>query len=291
MAAARAFLSALSSVSERACGVCAEFAFRRPPRFGATRRELAILESGARSWVRGPSGEIAMWRWGDGPRILLVHGWGAHAGRLTPFVPRLVASGFSVTAFDAPGHGESPGRFCSLPEFVDALTRVAVAVRPAAVVGHSMGAAAGALAIHAGIPAGAAVLIAPPADPGAYTLRFARWLGLTETAAGVMRQRLERRYAATLEEYRLLEHPPGVPTLIVHDRGDTRVPIADGRAIAAAWTDVRLVETQGLGHHRILSSPAVVGRTAKFLTVKLFAPSLPRVARFLKPPVMVLHGP
>ena len=287
LAGVRAFLSAVASVSERACGVCAEFAFRRPPRFGPTRREAAVLAAGARSWVRGPSGEIAMWHWGDGPRVLLAHGWGSHAGRLTPFVPRLVASGFAVTAFDAPGHGESRGRFCSLPDFVDALTRVADAVRPAAVVGHSMGAAAGALAIHAGVSARAAVLLAPPADPGAYTLRFARWLGLTEAAAEVMRRRLERRYAAALEAYRLLEHPPGVPTLILHDRGDTRVPIADGRALAAAWSDVRFVETRGLGHHRILRHPATLRRAAQFLTGRLLRSGSPRVARFLNPPVMV----
>jgi pimeloyl-ACP methyl ester carboxylesterase len=227
-----------------------------------------------------------MWRWGDGPRVLLAHGWGSNAGRLTPFVPRLVAAGFSVTAFDAPGHGESRGRFSSLPEFVDALTRVARAVRPAGVVGHSMGAAAGALAIHAGVAARAAVLIAPPADPGAYTLRFARWLGLTPAAAAVMQRRLERRYAATLEAFRLLERPPGVPTLIIHDQRDTRVPISDGRALAAAWPGARFVETHGLGHHRILRSPAVLRRATKFLTANVLE-SRPRVARFLKPSMVV----
>jgi len=286
LAVARAFLSAISTVSERACGVCAEFAFRHPPRYGATRRELAILEAGARSWVRGPSGEIAMWRWGDGPRVLLAHGWGSYAGRLTSFVPRLVAAGFSVTAFDAPGHGESPGRFSSLPEFVDGLTRVAEAVRPEGVIGHSLGAAAAALAIHAGMSARALVLIAPPADPGAYTLRFAQWLGLTPAATEVMRRRLERRYAAAIEDYRLLEHPPGVPTLILHDRGDTRVPISNGRALAAAWPRARFVETRGLGHHRILRSPAVLRRASRFLAAELLAPR-PRVARFLKPSMVV----
>ncbi len=130
------------------------------------------------------------------------------------------------------------------------------------------------------------MLIAPPADPGAYTLRFARWLGLSEAAAEVMHRRLERRYAATLEAYRLVERPPGVPTLILHDRDDTRVPIADGRALAAAWPGARFVETRGLGHHRILRSPAVLRRASRFLTASLLAPR-PRMARFLKPTVLV----
>ena len=83
-----------------------------------------------------------MWHWGRGPRVLLAHGWGSHAGRLTPFIPRLVRAGFGVSAFDAPGHGESRGRFASLPEFVDALMLVARSVAPVAFLGHSLGAAA-----------------------------------------------------------------------------------------------------------------------------------------------------
>ncbi|MGE5414407.1 MAG: alpha/beta hydrolase [Syntrophomonadaceae bacterium] len=287
LAVARSFLSALSSISDRACGICAELAFRTPPRFSATRREELVLASASRSWVRGPAGEIAMWHWGDGPRVLLAHGWGSHAGRLTPFVERLLGCGFGVTAFDAPGHGESPARFSSLPDFADALRRVSRAVCPVALVGHSMGAAACVLALDAGVRARAAVLLAPPADPGAYTRRYARWLGLSEAAAEIMRRRLERRYGGTLDSYRLVDRDPGVPTLILHDRGDTRVPVEDGRALAAAWSGARLVETRGLGHHRILRAPAVGRRMCRFLTRTIFAPREATVARFLKPPMLV----
>ena len=91
-------------------------AFRRPPRYGMTLRERRLLERADRSFVRGPLGEIAIWQWGRGPRVLLAHGWGSHAGRLTPFVEALVGSGFGVAAFDAPGHGVSTGRFASGPE-------------------------------------------------------------------------------------------------------------------------------------------------------------------------------
>ncbi len=285
---ARSFLSALSAISDRACGVCAELAFRTPPRFSATRREeLVLSRASSRSWVRGPAGEIAMWHWGEGPRVLLEHGWGSQAGRLTPFVERLLDGGLGVTAFDAPGHGESPARFSSLPEFTDALLRVARTVCPVALVGHSMGAAACVLALHSGVRARAAVLLAPPADPGASTRRYARWLGLSETAAEVMRRRLERRYGGRLDSYRLVDLDPGVPTLILHDRGDTRVPVADGRALAAAWPSARLVETRGLGHHRILRAPLVAGRTCRFLKQKIFGPREAAVARFLKPPSLV----
>src|SRR5262249_31567340 len=170
---------AVSAVSERAGGLCAGLAFRHPPRFPATRAEVALLGRAVRSSVRGPLGDIAVWHWGEGPRVLLAHGWGSHAGRLTPFVTALLASGFGVTAFDAPGHGASTGRFASLPDFVEALDLVARIVSPIALVGHSLGAAAAALAMRSGIPCRAAVLLSAPADPAAYTRRYARWMRLS----------------------------------------------------------------------------------------------------------------
>jgi len=249
-------------------------AFRRPPRFGTTRRESRLLERADRSFVRGPLGEIAIWQWGRGPRVLLAHGWGANAGRLTPFVEALVGSGFAVAAFDAPGHGASTGRFASLPEFVDALGRVARWVSPAAFIGHSLGAAACALALREGVGGSAAVLLSPPADPSTFARRYARWMRLPREAAAVMCRRLECRYGAPLATYRLLERGPGVPTLIIHDRGDVRIPIGDGRALARSWPETVLLETRGLGHHRILKDPAVVQRAVRFLAERILGEAL-----------------
>ncbi len=271
---ARSFLRAICALSGSAGGICAELAFRRPPRFRSTRREQEILTRGARSFVRGPLGEIAIWHWGSGPAVLLVHGWGSNAGRLTPFVDGLLGAGFGVAAFDAPGHGASPGRFASLPEFVEALGLVARSVSPVAYIGHSLGAAACALALSAGLPGRAAVLLSPPADPAAFTRRYARWMRLPPAAAEVMRRRLEGRYGAPLESYRLVERRPGVPTLILHDRRDLRISIADARAIASSWPDTELVETRALGHHRILKDRAVHRRAARFLAGKVFRPAL-----------------
>jgi pimeloyl-ACP methyl ester carboxylesterase len=228
-----------------------------------------MLAIAGRSFVRGPLGEIALWHWGSGPRVLLAHGWGSHAGRLTPFIGGLIDAGFGVSAFDAPGHGASPGRFASLPDFVDALALVARVVSPVAFIGHSLGAAACALALRAGVAGRAAVLVSPPADPATFTRRYARWMRLPRGAARVMCRRLESRYGAPLDAYRLVERAPGVPTLIIHDRGDFRIPIADGRALAQAWPDAELVETRGLGHHRILKDPTVLRRAARFLAARI----------------------
>ncbi len=93
--------------------------------------------------------------WGSGPTVVLVHGWGSRASRLGALAVALVEAGFRVVAFDAPAHGESTGRFASLPEFARALVDVAEAAGPIhGLVGHSLGGAAVAMAMRQGWPPG-----------------------------------------------------------------------------------------------------------------------------------------
>jgi pimeloyl-ACP methyl ester carboxylesterase len=261
----RAVLAGLAVVSSSASASFAEIAFRRPRRSRPSRGEQKRLDGGRRSWLRGEDGDLAVWHWGSGPRVLLVHGWNGHAGRLSAFIAPLVEAGFGVVAFDAPAHGISHGQLATLPDFTRSLELVAGVVAPVALVGHSMGAAACALAVRAGLSVRAVVLLAPPADPEAYTSRFARYMGLSPFCADSMKQRLQRRYGVTFPSLRLPAGPPGVPALVVHDRRDKRVPLRDGIAICSSWPKARLLITSGLGHHRILRSPEVIRRAVRFL--------------------------
>ncbi len=261
----RAVLGAIGRVSESTCGHCAALAFLRPPRFPRTRTERDLLSHGHPIRVGGRHGDVAMWQWGCGPRVLLVHGWGGHAARLRHFVVPLVRAGFGVVSFDAPGHGFSHGSLASLPDFIDAVRLASRITDPVALIGHSMGAAACALALRDGLDAQAAVLLSPPEDPERYALRFARYLRLSAVATASMTDRLQERYGVRLRDLRLAVKGPAVPILVFHDARDARVPVGDSKAIAASWPCMRLVVTRGLGHHRILRDRTVVSQAVSFL--------------------------
>lgn len=82
---------------------------------------------------------------GEGPPLLLIHGTGASTHSWRRLAP-LLAGQFTVIAMDLPGHGftECPARRrLSLPAMAAAVAALvdALRVRPAAVVGHSAGAA------------------------------------------------------------------------------------------------------------------------------------------------------
>jgi pimeloyl-ACP methyl ester carboxylesterase len=220
--------------------------------------------------------------------VLLVHGWGGHGGRLTPFVEPLTRAGYSVVSFDAPGHGTASGRRSALPEFVEAIRAVARSHGPFdAAIGHSMGGAACALALRGGLQVRRLVMLAPPADPEKYSGRFARFFCIPPGARDAMKRRLEARYRMAWEHLRVSGGPGAsrARLLVFHDPRDWKVPYRDALEIVASWPRAELVSVRGLGHHRILRDPAVIARSVAFLAGKTAARPVPRSSRRNRPPL------
>jgi pimeloyl-ACP methyl ester carboxylesterase len=131
-----------------------------------------------------------------------------------------------------------------------------------------MGGAATTLAAARGVSFRRAVFVAPAADPAGYSERFASLLGLPPEVLSRMRRGLERRFGIPWTEFDVLAaaRTMSASLLVVHDRDDRDVALADGEAIAAAWPGARLVVTDGLGHRRIVHDPEVVSEAVAFLT-------------------------
>jgi pimeloyl-ACP methyl ester carboxylesterase len=212
---------------------------------------------------------VAAWRWGEGPAVALLHGWGGQAAQMTSFVPPLLERGFSAVALDAPGHGRSRRGLSSAPQFARALRAVADAVGGLhAVVAHSLGAAATALALRDGLRAGRVVFLGAAADPPRWAGDFAERLGVRPRLVEAMRLRSERRLGMRWRELHLptMAARFEIPLLLIHDRDDADVPFADSEAIASAWPGAALLETSGVGHNRMLRDAAVVGSAVDFLS-------------------------
>ena len=243
-----------------------------------TPRSRALTATQA-CWIESATGDrlaydgarsIPLYTWGtEGPVVLLVHGWSGRAGQLAGFADRLVAKGFRVVAFDAPGHGEATPSQSSLPEVAEVVERVAAEVGPLhGVVAHSMGAAATTIAMARGLRVQRAVYLAPPEDAPAYLYRLARWLGVGDTVADRVRARIEARYRLPFDAATgaPLAAQLDVPLLVFHDRQDREVPFDDAERLVAAWPGARLSPTDGLGHNRILQDQAVLRDAVAFLT-------------------------
>jgi pimeloyl-ACP methyl ester carboxylesterase len=240
------------------------------------------------SYVEHRGRNLATWRWGslDAPAVLLAHGWGGYAAQMRGFVPRLLAEGLRVVAYDQPAHGLSEGKLTGLPDFAGALAAVAAHhgnVRH--VIAHSLGGIATALALSRGLQLQRAVLVSPPSDLVGHSRQFARWYWMPEPLRRAMQAAIEERFGLRWFELEIPRLAPRLktPALVIHDHGDSIVPWTQGAALARAWPGARLLSTVGLGHGRILESDITLRAAADFIAGKSpvaspAAPTLPHPA-------------
>jgi pimeloyl-ACP methyl ester carboxylesterase len=267
----RPALRTLSALSPELAAPVAERLFLTAPRYPQPAQEIAALEGARRTIVHADS-SIPAWTWGHGPAVLLVHGWGGRGAQMASFVPPLVAHGYSVVAFDAPGHGASREPQSSVVAFVNAIRAVDAALGPVrGVIAHSIGAAATAVALRDGLRADAAVFLAPPADLTVYADLMLETLGFGRRTRDVMRARVEQRLGVLWSTLAVGGFAPQMrtPLLVIHDREDSEVPWQDGAIIAGAWPGATLTTTSGLGHRRLLRAADVVSGAAEFLLAQL----------------------
>ena len=237
----------------------------RPPRSPGP----DFLPGAERLQVDTPSGRVALQRLGQGPAVLLLHGWEGQAADLAAFAPPLLAAGFQVLAMDLPAHGDSEGRQTNIPHSARALCAMGGALGPMrAVIAHSVGSAVLAEALHAGLQAERAVLIAAPAHYASYARQVGRLAGLD--AAGIARllDLLREPLGIDIHEVSLPRRAASLtqPALFIHSADDRIVAIADSEASAAAWPGARHLRLDGLGHRRILQEPAVVAEALQFIS-------------------------
>src|SRR5262249_49976022 len=202
-----------------------------------------ILDRGRSFDVDAAKGKLVAWTWGEGPVVLLVHGWNGRGSQLAALVDPLTRAGFQVVTFDAPGHGESAGTEASLLDFADAALAMTDAVRPAfgplqAIVAHSMGAAGVTYAMSQRLSAAAAglerglrdsnlpskkfVFIAPPVDVRHFVHAFSEHMALGRRGEAALTRRLEARFGVQLQDIYApaLARDLRAPLLILHDEDD-----------------------------------------------------------------------
>jgi len=198
----------------------------------------------------------------------LVHGWEGHGAQLGAFAAPLAAAGFRVLAFDAPGHGDSPGDEAHVPLLARLLAELeGEAGRFFGLIGHSMGAAAAAMSTQHGTAPRGLVLLAPPQSQLERVVRVADRMKLTGGLREKFHAAVERRTGARFAEVdmRVVAERAPCPLLVFHDPADEDTSFAATEQVVARWRGARLVPAPGRGHYRIVVTPEIVRQAVDFL--------------------------
>lgn len=230
---------------------------------------------------------------GQGPDVLLIHGWVA-SRRMWAHVTRGLAARYRCWAVDLPGYGDSDkpqGAWYSIPRFTSVLRdfMLALGIARACVVGHSMGGMI-TLDFAATHPELVEKLVAiNPVVTGRTRLRplarfHPRWLDLTLRLSPLVLQPALRLSAGLSDVPKFLRQTEdftkaardaivngghaviaydvspslgriAAPALVIVGRHDLQVPADEGRLAAARIPDARLVEMRA-GHTLTDDRPA-----------------------------------
>ncbi|HXU30030.1 MAG TPA: alpha/beta hydrolase [Thermoanaerobaculia bacterium] len=242
--------------------------FFTPPPSRMRPEQRDLLARAQRFELRTPDGPVVGWSWGQGDPVLLVHGWGGHAGQFAHFVEPLVAQGHRAVALDVPGHGSSGGSLSSLRHFATAIEKAGELFSPfSGMIAHSFGCAGATYAISRGLNIKKAVYLAPPAGWENFLGRMRRGLGWNDEVERRFRRMSETwlRIGFDEAEPRRLAPKIDLPLLVIHDRSDDEVPFEDGEELVGVWPGARLAVTEGLGHHKPLRDGATIARAVEFL--------------------------
>ncbi|MBC3987496.1 alpha/beta hydrolase [Streptomyces sp. AC563] len=274
-AVASTTLNVVSRVSGRLAGAGAFRLFHMPfarSKLRGVERELfgtATVEH-----LAVDSGRAVTYRWGDGTRpVLLVHGWQSRGSRLSEFVPGLLERGYSVITFDAPGHGDATGRSTTILDYRAIVTALHDRYGTfEGLVAHSLGVLGSFYALHHGVRAERIVTVSGVCDFDFLIEEFSSELRLRDQLTERLRDQVDRRLFPDVPSERTpfsVTHAVAsvhAPLLVVHDEGDTRIDVSQGRRIAAAFGErAQLITTRDLGHRRILGDADVVRTVLDFV--------------------------
>ena len=217
---------------------------------------------------------IAGYRWGKegNPKILLLHGWTGVATSMYCFIDSLVAQGYEVISYDAIGHGNSSGQLCTLSEWADTLRNLNQYIgKVECIVAHSLAGATVIVASKIGLQTNKIVLIAPFCNPVEIINKwFGERLGIPANVLKKLPEYFWHKQQKGLQKYGKNWHDIftsdfHVPTLIIHDKKDKEVSIANVNTCAKQWSWATFIETSGLGHRRILYDKTVVYEVTTFI--------------------------
>ncbi len=241
--------------------------FSRPPRKkpGASWDQFAATAHPFR--IATAEGELDAWSWGDGPTVVLHHGWGGGAAQMRGLVQPLLDAGFSVVAYDAYAHGTSDGTITNILYMAKHFAQVMHRVDAKYAIAYSLGTGGATIAARDGLPIDRMALISGPADMPFYLRQFADGLGFTQGVLDRMVTRIESQFGVDWEDMVVEKLVPakGPKVMVVHDDSDDDIPMEHVTRVGAAWGVHDHIITKGLGHRGPLRDESVIRRVVEFL--------------------------
>ncbi|KGJ97445.1 alpha/beta hydrolase [Colwellia psychrerythraea] len=205
-------------------------------------------------------GQLKAYKYGEGKCIWLVHGWSGSAFDFWPLMQKLAEKGYSAISFDFPAHGNSQGKFCTLPQMIKVFDDVSAGLfSPSMVISHGMGASVIANSnwfknYHQDL-----LLISPILDIYLLLQSRVRLSGFDEVLFEQIIKKVSKNEKISITELCTIPKLKAFvgQLKVIHDTQDDLAPFVISEKFTQ-FSKVALVSTNKLGHNKILNSRKIL---------------------------------
>tara|TARA_A100001015_G_scaffold126158_1_gene139820 strand:- start:1623 stop:2465 length:843 start_codon:yes stop_codon:yes gene_type:complete len=266
------FISFLDFLNPYLCMRFTAYLWTKPlkPKRNINEEEFLLTSDNFFLKVKAINKTIKCYHWvGDGPKIILVHGWSGRASNMSKIINKLNQNNFDVYAFDAPAHGESSGGNTNLPEFISCIESLASKVSPIyALVGHSLGGFASVYCAAKKIRLDKIILLCPVNNVFELFETFFNHTRLKKKTRNLMINYFIKKTGIIINKQLASEKlvkQIKAKILLIHDESDAQLSILESKKIKKNIVHGTFYFTKGLGHSRLLRNTKVVDRIISFL--------------------------
>ncbi len=247
------------------------------PFSGKPARVMPLIFEKAERLSIGIDGKLTLrgWRWGPetpaatDKKVLILHGFDSYSYKFEKYVRPLRKQGFTVMAFDAPGHGISDGKTINSLQYKNAILNIEKKFGDLyGIMAHSIGGLAASLASEQLPKLKKLVLIAPAVEITRPIDNFANTVSLSKRVQERMYKLIVKLGQCPVSYFdaRRAIKQVNVPTLWLHDEEDAICPYLDVLPVKSlSLPHVTFHITKGLGHSNIYRDPQTVKTIVNFM--------------------------
>lgn len=189
---------------------------------------------------------------GDGPKILLCHGWESNSFRWRKLYKYLSEANYDIIMMDGPAHGQTGSDKFTALLYGEMMTAVIKDYQPAIIIGHSVGAMATVMSLYLSGPQtiNKVVLLAPPDRMTDITKNYFDLIGGSKRLRRYYAELVIERFGNPMSFYSAADFSTHLnqDCLIIHDERDMINRYEEGLRIHKSWKESKLITTQGQGH-------------------------------------------
>lgn len=209
---------------------------------------------------------------GSGNRVIIVsHGWGDTSHSFQEMIVSLTQQGYVVAAIDHIGHGKSSGNKSHLLSFIESLELLIEhfhedRVTVDAIIGHSMGAIAALNLPSYLLENKKIILISSPINFFELMFEKVEQAGISRKLLFRVLEKISHQQGKTWQQLTSQSNRDklALDLTFIHDRQDRYAPFNDVAEFLQQEKNT-LIETEGLGHSRILSDTNVINNITQIL--------------------------